>query len=108
MNVNIPGSDPSTAIDSSMELEDVFRYFLGKFDTLPEGPKSVVEARIASRDLQSLKDWLCNRWELGMWCQDTRHHNNISSSQQEMCGVLLLIFASEVCRDNCSEDAMWS
>ena len=42
-----------------------------------------------------------------MWCQNTRKYAANLPSQQEMCGGLLLICASEICRDECNEDAVW-
>jgi hypothetical protein len=45
-----------------------------------------------------------------MWCEDTWQINlskELSASRQEMFGGLILILASEICRDNSGEDAVW-
>ena len=90
-----------------MELEDVFLYFLPKFEALPKGPRSVAEARITADELEALTRWLCERWEFSMWCESIWQVEKVSASPQEMCGGLLLIFASEVCRDRSNEDSVW-
>ena len=105
--MGILGANSSSAIDSSMELEDVFLYFLPRFEALPKGPRSVAEARITADELQALTSWLCERWEFSMWCESIWQVEKVSASPQEMCGVLLLILASEICRDRSNEDAVW-
>jgi hypothetical protein len=103
----IPSANSSVAIHSSMDLEDVFLYFLPKFEALPKGPRSVAEARITLDELEALTRWLCERWEFSMWCESVWQVENVAASPQEMCGGLLLIFASEVCRDRSNEDSVW-
>ncbi len=45
-----------------------------------------------------------------MWCEDTFQtalSDQIHASRQEMFGALLLILATELCRANSNEDAVW-
>ena len=97
-------------ITPSMELEDVFLHFLSRFETLPV-PRSVAEIRVTTDEFEALKLWFSECWgKPRMWCEDTfqiRLANQIFASPQEMFGALLLILASEVCRTNSNEDAVW-
>jgi len=91
-----------------MELEDVFAYFLEKFDVLPV-PRSVAEARITSAEFQALTNWFSDRrglprtWCESTWQVDLQDNHGTSASRQEMFGALLIILASEACRDRASE-----
>jgi hypothetical protein len=95
-----------------MDLEDVFRYFLNRFESLPT-PRSVAEARITTQEIHALGLWFSERdtrmW-CGTWCESAsqvRLSNEIFASEREMFGALLLILASEVCRENSNEDSVW-
>ena len=88
MGILSPNS--SSAIHSSMELEDLFLYFLPKFEALPKGPRSVAEAEITAEELEALTRWLCERWEFSMWCESMWQVEKVSASPQEMCGALKL------------------
>src|ERR1700677_2389963 len=105
--MGIPSAKSPAGIHPSMELEDMFLYFLPKFEALPKGPRSVAEAMIVADEVAELTSWLCTRWEFGMWCESTWQVEEVSASPQEMCGALLLILASETCRDRSNEDAVW-
>lgn len=92
-----------------MDLEDVYLHFLDKFESLQK-PRSVAEARITSNELEGLKSWFLKRLEARMWCESTCQvvlPNEASASRQEMFGALILLLASEVCRAESSEDAVW-
>jgi hypothetical protein len=93
-----------------MELEDVFLHFLKRFETLPS-PRSVAEARITTDEFDILMLWFSERRGMPrMWCEDPFQiilANQVLASRQEMFGALLLILASEVCRANSSELAVW-
>lgn len=95
-----------------MELEDVFLHFLNRFENLPN-PRSVAEARITAAEFEGLTLWFSECWPRmysRMWCERTFQvdlSNEIFASQREMFGALLLILASEVCRANSNEDAVW-
>ena len=102
-----PSFNSPPLLHPSMELEDLFLYFLPKFEALPKGPRSVAEAGINADELGVLTRWLCDRWELGMWCESIWLYEKVSATPQEMSGVLLLILASETCRDRSSEDSVW-
>jgi hypothetical protein len=97
-------------IHRSMELEDVFLHFLKRFENLPE-PRSVAEARITAVEIEALSLWFTQQWgRPRMWCEDTFQYdlsNGIFASPQEMCGALLLVLASEVCRTSSNEDSVW-
>ena len=100
----------SSEIHPEMELEDVFLHFLHRFEGLPN-PRSVAEARITAEDFRALRAWFSERWGWPrMWCEDTWQtdlSNHLFASRQEMFGTLIIILASELCRDNSSEDAVW-
>jgi len=73
----------------------------------------VAEARITTAELETLKLWFSEReprmW-CWMWCESLSQvelSSEIFASKREMFGALLLILASEVCRANSSEDAVW-
>jgi hypothetical protein len=93
-----------------MELEDVFLHFLKRFETL-RSPRSVAQARITTDEFDALKLWFSERWGVPrMWCEDPFQiglANQVLASRQEMFGALLLILASEVCRANSNELAVW-
>jgi len=93
-----------------MELEDVFLYFFDRFESLPN-PRSVAEIKVTADEFRGLKTWFSARWGWPrMWCEDTWQidlSRDFSASRQEMFGGLILILASEVCRDNSGEDAVW-
>ena len=97
-------------LDASMALEDVFLYFFTKFRDLPN-PRSVAEARITSDEIASLKQWFCQQYERPKnWCERTwqdKVDSCITASSREMLGVLFLILASEVYRDQSGEDSAW-
>ena len=103
-------ADSSCPIHLSMELEDVFLHFLDRFETLPN-PRSVAEARITAVELEALTLWFSQQWgRPRMWCESTFQvdlSHGIFASRREMFGALLLILASEVCRANSNEDAVW-
>lgn len=105
-----PSAGSSCEIHPEMELEDVFLHFLDRFEGLPT-PRSVAEATITTDEFSALKTWFSARWGWPrMWCEDTWQiglSKELSASRQEMFGALILILASEVCRDNSGEDAVW-
>jgi len=88
----------------------LFLCFLERFAVLPR-PKSVAEARITANEFQALTLWFSERRGFPrIWCESTWQAdlaNGVSASQQEMFGALLLILASEICRDKSNEDAVW-
>jgi len=95
-----------------MDLEEVFCHFLNRFESLPT-PRSVAEARIKTDEVEALKLWFSERdarmW-CGTWCESASQvhlSNEIFASEREMFGALLLILASEVCRENSNEDSVW-
>lgn len=93
-----------------MELEDLFLHFYDRLQNLPI-PRSVAEMKVTADDLAGLKTWFSARlgWPK-MWCEDTWQINlskDLFASRQEMFGGLILILASEVCRDDAGEDAVW-
>lgn len=95
-----------------MELEDVFLHFLNRFENLSY-PRSVAEARITTAQLEALTLWFSEReprMYCRLWCESTFQvdlSDGMFASRREMFGALLLILASEVCRANSSEDAVW-
>src|ERR1017187_8201394 len=97
-------------IHPSMELEDVFLYFLNRFEALPN-PRSVAQARITAVEIEALSLWFSQRWGWPRtWCEDPFQiglANQVLASRQEMFGALLLILASEVCRANSNELTVW-
>lgn len=103
-------ADLTCEIHPSMELEDVFLHFLKRFETLP-GPRSVAQARITPDEFDALKLWFSERWGVpSMWCEDPFQiglANQVLASRQEMFGALLLVLASEICRANSNELAVW-
>jgi len=105
-----PTSASSCEIHPSMELEHVFLRFLERFEVLPR-PKSVAEARITANEFQGLALWFSERRGFPrIWCESTWQvdlANGVSALQQEMFGTLLLILASEICRDKSNDDAVW-
>src|ERR1017187_3029870 len=105
-----PSADLPCELHLSMELEDVFLHFLKRFETLPS-PRSVAEARITTDEFDILMLWFSERRGIPrMWCEDPFQiilANQVLASRQEMFGALLLILASEVCRANSSELAVW-
>lgn len=92
----------------SMEIEDVFLHFLGRFEALAN-PRSIAEVRATAEELGALKSWFSELWGFPrMWCDSTfRVSKEVSASRREMFGALLLILASEVCRDSSNEEAVW-
>lgn len=103
-------ADSSCSIHPSMDLEDVFLHFLDRFETLPN-PRSVAEARITTSELEALTLWFSQQWDKPRtWCESTFQvdlPHGMFASTREMFGALLLILASEVCRANSTEDAVW-
>ena len=97
-------------LDASMELEDVFLHFFAKFKDL-QSPSSVAEARITSGEVELLQQWFDRQYEKPRnWCERTwqeKVDGSITASSREMLGALFLILASEVYRDQCSEDSAW-
>src|SRR5690349_18098315 len=98
----------SAIIPPTMDLEDLFLHFLSKFDGLPS-PRSVAEARIEPGEVSALAAWFSQRWGVPrMWCENTwpvKIADGVAASDQEMFGGLLLILASEICRDKSTEDS---
>lgn len=108
----LPHTDSACEIHPSMELKDVFLHFVNRFENLPN-PRSVAEARITTTEFEGLRLWFSAQeprvW-YRVWCESTSQiefSNDIFASQREMFGALLLILASEVCRANSNEDAVW-
>jgi len=97
-------------IHPSMDLDDLFLYFVKRFEALPQ-PRSVAEAGITPDELRALILWFSALWgRPRMWCEDTFQTalpDQIHASRQEMFGALLLILATELCRANSNEDAVW-
>jgi hypothetical protein len=103
------GTAEPCCITPASELEDVFLHFSRRFESLPS-PKSVAEARVTADEFLALTEWFSQRWgKPRMWCESTWQvqFDNTSASLQEMFGAVLLIFASEICRDKATEDAVW-
>lgn len=107
-----PRVESSCEIYPSMELEEVFLHFLNRLESLPN-PRSVAEGRITTDEFEALKRWSSGQeprmWSR-MWCESTNQvdlSNEIFASKREMFGALLLILASEVCRENSNEDSVW-
>jgi hypothetical protein len=108
----LPHADSTCDIDSSTELEDVFLLFFNRFENLPD-PRSVAEAGIATDEFDALKLWFSGQeprvW-YRVWCESMSQvelSNETLASKREMFGALFLILASEVCRANSNEDAVW-
>lgn len=97
-------------LDSSMELEEVYLHFLMKFQYL-QCPRSVAEAKIGRSEVEALQCWFGNQYEKPKsWCDRTwqdKVDGNVTASSREMLGALFVILASEVYRDQCSEDSAW-
>ena len=93
-----------------MELEQVYWYFFIKFRNLT-APRSVAEANITSEELKFLQDWFAIQFgKPRNWCDRTwqeKVEDDHTASSREMFGALFLILASELCRDHCSEEAIW-
>jgi hypothetical protein len=90
-----------------MHLDELYLHFSEKFRELPN-PRSVAEAAITAGEVAVLTQWFSVGWEHRTWCESTfRVSDRISASRQEMFGALMLILASEVCRDRSNEDAVW-
>ena len=96
----------------STDLEDVFLYFLNRFENLPS-PRSVAEVEVTTPEADTLKLWFLElepRMWCGMWCDSTSQlhlPNGILASKREMFGALLLVLAAEVCRENSNEESVW-
>jgi hypothetical protein len=101
----------SRGIDPYSELDEVFGHFHARLENIPGSPRSVAEASITSDDLGSLIEWFSDLHKKPrMWCDDPwqRKIAGIGNvSNQEMFGALLIILASEVCRDKSSEEELW-
>jgi hypothetical protein len=97
-------------LDTSMELEEVFLHFFVKFKDL-QSPSSIAEASITSSEGASLQQSFSCQYERPRhWCERTwqdKVEGNLTASSREMLGVLFLILASEIYRDQCSEDSAW-
>ena len=93
-----------------MELQDIFVYFVAKFDHLPT-PKSVSEAQITADELAFLTHWFSALYgKPRSWCDRDWQEvltENATASSREMFGALFLILSAEICRDRCGEDAVW-
>jgi len=100
----------NTKLDASMELEEVFLHFFTKFKGL-RCPISVAEAKITSDEVEALQQWFGRQYEKPRnWYERTwqeKVDGSITASSREMLGVLFLIMASEIYRDQCSEDSAW-
>src|SRR5258705_3556392 len=58
-------------IHPSMDLDDLFLYFVKRFEALPQ-PRSVAEAGITPDELRALILWFSALWgRPRMWCEDT-------------------------------------
>jgi hypothetical protein len=104
------GRNPIRNLDSSMELEDVYWYFLSKFLDLAV-PRSVAEARITAGEVAELQSWFDAQYGRPRnWCDRTwqeRVEGVYTASSREMFGALFLILASEIARDHCTEESLW-
>src|SRR5215469_6520550 len=102
---------PSHAIDPYSDLDDVFLYFHAKFEGIPESLRSVAQAAISTEDMRSLTDWFSDLHKKPrMRCGDPWQKNITgigTASNQEMFGALLIILASNVCRERSSEEELW-
>jgi hypothetical protein len=111
MGVSGTAVGTSCGIGPSSELDDVFLYFRSRFGEIQHSPRSVAEARISSDELRALTDWFSDlRKKPRMWCDDPWQMKIAgvgTASNQEMFGALLIILASEVCRDKSSEEEVW-
>jgi len=71
----------------------------------------VVEARVSAQEIEFLGDWFAAKggWPR-FWCERTWQEEvegDVAASSREMFGSLFLIFASEIIRDQCSEEFVW-
>ena len=101
----------SHEIGPDSDVDDVYLHFHTRFGAVPDSFRSVAEAAISRQDLCSLIEWFSDlRKKPRMWCDDPWQYKLPSvgtASNQEMFGALLIILASEVCRDKSSEEELW-
>jgi hypothetical protein len=101
----------SNSIDPYSDLDDVFLHFHARFQGIPDSPRSVAQAAIPHEDLHLLIEWLSDLHKKPrMWCDDPWQRKIAgigTASNQEMFGALLIVLASEVCRDKSSEEELW-
>jgi hypothetical protein len=94
----------------SIELQEVFLYFLDKFAPLPI-PRSIAEALISDEDVRGLSQWFSALYgKPRNWCdRDWQEEltEGQTASSREMFGALFLIMSSELCRNECGEDSVW-
>jgi hypothetical protein len=103
-------SEGLSPFDSFADLDDVFLHFHSRLEQIP-APRSVAEARITPEELSGLIRWFSDlRKKPRMWSDDPwqrKIENGVIVSNQEMFGALLVILASEICRDTASEEEVW-
>jgi hypothetical protein len=94
-------------ITPSLELEDLFLHFSARVGRVP-APRSLVEAGFTDKEIEELREWFVERWELPFWCDDRlRQEAAAGASRQEMIGALILILATAQCREHADEDSVW-
>ncbi len=105
-----PGIQSGCGIFPQMQLEDVFLHFLPRFEALPV-PRSIAEIRITPEERDALIVWITGQQGYpALWCESLWQvslDGTRSASNQEMYGGILLILASELCREKATEDAVW-
>lgn len=89
----------------SASLEDVSAYFEKRLQ-LSHPPRSIAEMQISIEDVTWLKDWFRMRADQIAGRVEGRSPGE-GSSEQQMFGLLFLIFAAETARESSGEDSIW-
>ncbi len=93
-----------------MQLEDVFLFFLDRFEVL-QPPRSVSEIGITAKERDALATWIGGQQGYpALWCDSlwqVQLDQTRTASNREMYGSLLVIAGSQLCREEATEDAVW-
>ena len=100
------GATAKFEITPTLELEDLFLHFSAKVCSVP-APRSLVEAGFIDKEIEELREWFVDRWELPYWCDDGLRQEAAGASRQEMIGALILILATAQCREHADQDSVW-
>ncbi len=84
MNAAVALSPSSPEFSPNDELYEVYDYFVKRLENL-DAPRSIAEARFADSEVEALRSWFSERWEIPVWCGDRlRLEKANGANQQEM------------------------